>query len=363
MNGFFRSSVLRFVLFAASLPLRGCSPGDAPVEMVSVRIPLPSAPPQAGPASHVILISIDGLRPDAITTAPAPNLLALLRRGTHCPEAETGIPSVTLPSHASMLTGLRPSRHGMTENEDSGRIIPHPTILSMAGAAGLSTAMLFAKDKFHSLVHAGTVHWVYGPRRSQRTSAGRAPASSEDAVPAEGTDERTPGRSPPPSPAPVAREEVFTGPRIASGTEIAKVFSAEWSRQAYHLTFIHLGDPDAAGHRSGWMSDEYLQAVREADRAIGMIVASVEASPQGRTTAIIVTSDHGGKGKSHFQADHPRDPECLTVPWICAGPGTAAGRTIERTVHVEDTAPTVLALLGLAIPDSLDGHRVEEVLR
>jgi len=349
---------LAWILFA-----QACSGNEPPGEMVSVRYPLPPAPALTGQASHVILISIDGLRPDAITTAPATNLLDLIRRGAHCPEAETGIPSVTLPSHTSMLTGLRPARHGVTENEDTGGTIPHPTIFSAASASRISTAMLFAKDKFHVLVTPGSVHWLYGPRRSSRATSFHPPAPPDGMSPEEAPRPISAGALPVSPRAVIAREEVISGPRVASCTEIAKAFCADWPRQAYRLSFIHLGDPDAAGHRSGWMGPEYLEAVRSADRAVGAIVECVRASPQGKTTAIVVTSDHGGKGKGHFRADHPRDPECLTVPWICVGPGIAAGLVIDRTVHVEDTAPTVLALLGLPVLESLDGRAVAEVLR
>lgn len=61
---------------------------------------------------HVLIISIDGLRPDAIFQAPMPNLIALMQTSAYTLNAQTIFPSLTLPSHTSMLTGLCPAQLG-----------------------------------------------------------------------------------------------------------------------------------------------------------------------------------------------------------------------------------------------------------
>src|SRR5574338_468998 len=66
---------------------------------------------------RVLILSIDGLRPDAIALAPMPNLLNLMQTSAFTLTAQTVYPSVTLVSHASMLTGLCPSRHGVNWND------------------------------------------------------------------------------------------------------------------------------------------------------------------------------------------------------------------------------------------------------
>src|SRR5688572_20429216 len=77
---------------------------------------LPTQTPR--PVIHrVIILSIDGLRPDAIALAPMPNLLALMQSAAYTLSAQTIFPSSTLPSHASMLTGLCPSKHGVDWND------------------------------------------------------------------------------------------------------------------------------------------------------------------------------------------------------------------------------------------------------
>jgi predicted AlkP superfamily pyrophosphatase or phosphodiesterase len=93
--------------------MAGCgrSSPTSPSSPVASSLLLP-APAQA--LTAVIIISIDGLRPDAVQSAPAPSILALTGRGSYSWSAQTILPSNTLPSHVSMLTGFLPEAHGVT---------------------------------------------------------------------------------------------------------------------------------------------------------------------------------------------------------------------------------------------------------
>ncbi len=80
--------------------------------------PSPTLTPTfAAPARRVVIVSIDGLRPDAILLAPMPNLVGLMQSGAFSLGAQTVFPSVTLVAHASMLTGMCPSKHGVDWND------------------------------------------------------------------------------------------------------------------------------------------------------------------------------------------------------------------------------------------------------
>ena len=68
---------------------------------------------QAQEANYSVVITIDGLRPDAISKSDAPNIKSLMKGGSYSLEAQTVIPSRTLPAHTSLVTGIRPQRHGM----------------------------------------------------------------------------------------------------------------------------------------------------------------------------------------------------------------------------------------------------------
>src|SRR5262245_18128368 len=71
-----------------------------------------SQPAGADPTRRrVLIISVDGLRPDVMLRAKAPNLHGLMERGAFTCWAQTTAVAVTLPSHCSMLTGVRPQKH------------------------------------------------------------------------------------------------------------------------------------------------------------------------------------------------------------------------------------------------------------
>lgn len=349
------------------LALAACE--STPEGGVTPELTKPKLTPPPGPAKakRVVIISIDGLRPDAIDEAPAPALLGMIRRGAYCAKAETIRPSITLPSHTSMLSGLDYRRHRVSWNNYRPGHFGQPTVFSVATQAGGSTAMFFSKDKFSYLAHPQAVAWTWGnavpakipPREDyndlawverrqkfyeeneRRAAAGLPSLPDPDAV------------KPPPVKLPEHR---------TSAENLARAFAKEWPAQNWTVTFVHIREPDEAGHRKGWMGLDYLNAVRRADRAVAAILEAVRDSGQADTTALIVSADHGGSGRDHYKIFDPDKKEHVTIPWICTGPGVPAGLKIDRIVRTTDTAPTALALIGLGAPEGIDGRLVPEVL-
>ncbi len=113
------------------------------------------------------------------------------------------------------------------------------------------------------------------------------------------------------------------------------------------LTFIHLDHVDGAGHKHGHGTPEYYASVEEADRLIGKVLAALKDAGIAESTVVLVTSDHGGKGKKHGGATMAE----IEIPWIISGPGIARGREIQAPVNTYDTAATVAFVLGLTPPD------------
>ena len=253
-----------------------------------------------GPTDHVVVISIDGLRPDAIEKYRASNLQRLMREGSYSLDAKTIMPSRTLPSHTSMLTGAEPEEHGITwnsnETDDHG-LVAVPTIFAQAHAAGYSTAAFFSKGKFNHLETPHSLDHSEVPEGDAKVSASHTVASVERYL-----EEGRP-----------------------------------------NLLFVHIGEPDYAGHRYSWMSWFYGRAVRKADQAVGrVLVAANRAYGPGNYT-VIVTADHGGHGWSHGSSD-PRD---VTIPWIAWGEGVKRGTVLGEGIRTMDTAVTALWLLGV----------------
>jgi arylsulfatase A-like enzyme len=268
------------------------------------------APRSGAISSHVIIVSIDGLRPDAIEMFDAQTLRRLMREGAYSLEAETVYPSKTLPSHTSMLTGLTPAQHGITWNTDqTGEhgVVGVPTIFELARRKGFTTAAFFSKAKLRHLAKPGTLNHVQAP---MGLSVYPATQTVEDAT----------------------RYMRFRRP---------------------NLTFIHIAEPDAAGHSFGWMSFAYRAAVRRADAGVSRIIASADATfgPGGYT--LIVTADHGGNGRDHG-SDHADD---MQIPWIAWGAGVAPGE-LTTPIRTMDTAATALWVLGIGEPAVWSGQPV-----
>ena len=91
------------------------SPTSAPTDTPTITL-VPTVESPVARIKHVIIISYDGMRGDAVAAAPMPNLMAMMREGAYTTTARTINYSVTLPAHASMLSGLCQSKHGVDWN-------------------------------------------------------------------------------------------------------------------------------------------------------------------------------------------------------------------------------------------------------
>lgn len=289
-----------------------------PSELVAERPPPPD--PLAGMhivsspdrvADLVVLVSIDGLRADAVT--PSHHALARLRtEGTWATNAMTIRRSTTLPSHASMVTGVDMPVHGMEWNTYRPQMGPvrFPTIFRVARMAGLETTMIVGKNKLRHLVDAGGAETF--------TLAGRG------------------------------CDGIVTRASHALRTH------------GPGILFLHFADPDSAGHRRGWMSPTYLDAVTRADACTERVMRELAARPHGtERVLLIVTADHGGHQRSHGSALEVD----RRIPWYAWGGAAFPEARIARTVTTQDTAATVLAALGLPQTPGIEGRPVFEALR
>ncbi len=149
-------------LFLAALA--ACAPARTP--------PLSAPPAELGRivpgrvTNHVIIISLDGMRPDAITRFRPRTLRRLIAEGSHSPEAQTTLPSRTLPSHMSMMSGKKPEAHGVINNEDPDEtrwMTDVPTVMAVAHDRGLQTIALFSKTKFRQIYEPDALDYADQP--------------------------------------------------------------------------------------------------------------------------------------------------------------------------------------------------------
>jgi arylsulfatase A-like enzyme len=286
---------------------------SAPAQAVDpeVRRPKP-APGAAAPAKPrrtadlVVLVSLDGFRPDVMSQS-TPALHRLYLQGASPHVARTITKSATLPSHASMVSGMDASQHGLNFNAfkpDRGSI-QRPTVFSVAHAAGLPTAMFVGKQKLK--------HLLSSSRDAQFTMVG------------------------------------MRCERLLDGA----VAYLQQAKQG--VVFLHFSDPDSAGHRHGWMTEQYIEASRAADRCLDRVIDTIDRSGRKERTLLLVTADHGGHNRNHgtrMEVDQ-------RIPWYAWGAGVRRGR-FSRAVHTTDTAATVLAALGLKPPQDMQGTPVGE---
>lgn len=263
-------------------------------------------PTPAPQATRVLILSIDGLRPDAIYAAPMPNLIALLPYSAYTLNAQTVYPSVTLVSHASMLVGVCPSKHGVDWNDylPERGYAQGTDIFDLAHAAGLQTVMYVGKKKMIQITEPSSVD-IYSYIND--------------------------------------RDLVITERLIDEFPE------------DFGVLFIHFPVVDGMGHEYGWMSPEQLSVAYRADEALGNILAELDARGLRDETLIIVTADHGGHDTTHGSS-MPLD---MTIPWIASGPGIQP-KVLITQVHTMDTAATAAFVLGLPIPLEWDGVPVYE---
>ncbi len=264
-------------------------------------------------AERVVVVSVEGLRADAVTRYGPPTLSRLAAEGASL-LATTVLPTLTVPAHLSMWSGVSPDRHGV--QNDTLRFTPEMASLnpvfkrSREGGFG---AAAFVSDQ-------GPLSG-FGELLSCRLAFG---LDSLALVP------------------PTARAAVDGAlPSIAASD--------------LELLFLHLPDPDGAGHRFGFTSAQYGEAVQAVDSALSDLVDALDPA----TTLLLVTAPHGGGGAFGDRlhgSSHPADRE---IPLILWGAGARAGAS--GLASVLDVAPTALWALGMAPPPEYEGRVLLEV--
>jgi predicted AlkP superfamily pyrophosphatase or phosphodiesterase len=282
--------------------------------------PAPAPAPASGVATvpraeRVLIISVDGLRPDLLIRGDVPNIRGLLKAGSYTFWARTVPEAYTLPSHASMLTGVSPQKHGVTWNDHIEQAYPEsPTLFEVAKQAGLTTALASGKTKFVVFDKPGTLDWKYLPRD----------------------------------------EPILD-------TFVARQAERMVREHKPQVLFVHLAGVDAVGHLRGWGSPEQLAWLGEADKAVGIVLAAVNEAGLTDSTLLILTADHGGAGVEHG----PNDDRSAHVPWIAVGPGVRKGMDLTRypdlRVNLVDTFATGCAALGIKPKVAVEGKPVTQI--
>lgn len=270
---------------------------------------------------HLVVVGVDGLSPDGILHAATPNLNRLQEQGAWTFHARGVMPTSSSPNWASMIMGAGPEQHGVTSNDwqpDKFDIAPIAT-----GSGGIFPTIFGVLREQQPAAVIGVFHdWNDYGRLFERKAVN------------------------------VIKDT--DGP-----TNAVREAAAFWKGSQATFTFIHLDHVDHAGHEFGHGTPQYYASVEVADRLIGDAIAALRATGMWEKTILIVTSDHGGKGKGHGGATMGE----IEIPWIITGPGVKAGYEIKSPVSTCDTAATIAYVFKLKQPDVWIGRPVREAFK
>lgn len=218
--------------------------------------------------TRVVLISLDSFGPGHLRSDLTPCLWALAAEGGYAPDGgRCDLPSVTYPSHASMLSGRRVGNHGVRTGRAGapapGTIpgwagemhVAAPTLFELCAAAGLSTAAVMGDQKLFQILNADTATSVWPP-------SSKVPDGVQ-----------------------VDRFGYATNAAIHQ-----RALSAV-SDERFAFVFAHYNETDTVGHIYGPEAPETLVCYATVDRMVGEIAASL--STDWDETVLIVLSDHG----------------------------------------------------------------------
>lgn len=276
-------------------------------------------PPPAPPPS-LLLVTIDTLRADRVSAyggqaGATPHLDALAARGVLFEEAAASAP-LTLPSHATILSGLEPPHHGVRDN--GAYVFPE---------ARDSLASLLKKSGY------ATGAFVAAYVLDRRFGLARGFDAYDDLIA-----RRTAGAS------------VLESERPCASV----VAAAEgWlrGRSAPFFAWAHFYEPHAP------YAGSYEAEVAQADACFSRLLQAAQRRA-GERLLVAVVADHGEGLGEHGESTHGLFvyQSTLRVPLLIAGPGVPRAERRAGLARTSDVAPTLLALLGQAVPAGLDGQ-------
>ncbi|MDP6849662.1 MAG: alkaline phosphatase family protein [Planctomycetota bacterium] len=243
----------------------------------------------------VLLIGIDGCRPDALKLANTPNLDNLISVGAFNPQAQTCARTVSGPSWMSILTGVWPETHGVLDNSFEGYV---------------------GKPASHFLTRIEE----FNPSYRTASITEWAPLSN------------------------LARPGADFVAAPKSTTEVANLAISELRANQPNVMFLHFDEVDHAGHSAGYGTNipNYIQAIEHVDSEIGRVLDAMENLDDW---LILATTDHGGTGTSHGK-DIPLH---RTVFLLASGNYKGGPKRWRRYAEVVDIVPTIFRHLKIPL--------------
>lgn len=282
---------------------------------------------------NVLLVTLDTTRADHLGCygyigGKTPNLDALAAEGVLFRDAYAQVP-LTLPSHATIMTGLTPLSHGVHNNGSYVLAPERTTLAEMLKARGFSTAAFTASFSVDSRFGLDQGFDVY----DDSFEAGQAfkPVNSERRADA-----------------------------------VAALFAAwlDGRGEEPFFAWVHFYDPHLpyrppAPYDREFASNPYDGEVAFMDEAVGTVVAKLREKNLLGRTLVVLAGDHGEAFGEKVETGHGvfLYDQTLKVPLIMCAPGhLAGGKVVPSRVRLTDIVPTVLDMVGLPVPAEVEGQ-------
>jgi arylsulfatase A-like enzyme/Tfp pilus assembly protein PilF len=294
---------------------------------------------QRDPAQNVLLVTIDTLRADALgaygqAAAATPWIDRLAAGGVRFDQAHAST-VVTLPSHATILSGLYPFRHGVRENAGFRFPAATDTLATILRARGYRTG---------AFVSAFPLDARFGLTRGFDVYDDRFPKGDATAF-------RVPERR--------GADTIAAALAWIGGSQSPQPANARRPWFAWvHLYEPHFPYAPPEPYASRYRDRPYLGEVAAADAMLGPLLQPVVDAPGGAGTLVVLTGDHGESLGEHGEMTHGlfAYEGTLHIPLIVHQPRLLSPRTIGVPVRHVDILPTILDALGAPLPPALDGQ-------
>ena len=249
----------------------------------------------------VVMILVDGMRPDAFMQSPLSN--KLINNATYSLNAKTVMPSMTLPCHMSLFLSVDPLRHGIISNQYVPQVRPIKGLVEVLAQNEKTCAFFYNWEELRDLVR----------------------------------------------PAHLAYSFYASGEKLGYGKAnmmVVKDAIEKISQHQFDFSFVYLGESDEEGHRYGWMSDKYMDSVYRSVEDVYRIMNAL-----GDGYVYILLADHGGHDRIH---GHDID-EDMTIPVLISGLNIQKNHVLKN-ISIKDIAPTVVSLMGLKKDKDWEGN-------
>lgn len=244
-------------------------------------------------SKYVVLISIDGLRPDFYLdqSYPTPNLQYMKNNGAYADGVRGVFPTVTYPSHTTLITGAMPGRHGIFYNtifSDSGstntwyreeKFIRTETLWDAVKKSGMTSACVSWPVSVGAPVDYNVPESWENDRNGGSINPNITPAGLFDEIQQNATGKLTYSQ--------------MNLNNLAIDENLSRMAAYLLKKYKPNFTTLHIVCVDHAEHGVGRHGEEVNKALASADHAVSNIMEAIEAAGIADSTTIIVTGDHG----------------------------------------------------------------------